>query len=289
MSSFLKKTKEFLEDVPFIGALMEQKPKVALIRMAGIIADSSQMRKSGISFEKYKKLIDKAFDLKPLKAVVLVINSPGGAPAQCSLITNKITRLSEEKEIPVFAFIEDVVASGGYWIACAAEEIYAQESSIVGSIGVISQGFGFEDFIAKHGVTRRIYTAGENKGFLDPFLPEDQKDIKRLQAIQTDIHDSFKNWVKNQRAERLNGSEKELMGGEFWAGNEAVKRGLIDGLGDYQTILEEKFGKDLRYIELEPDKGFLSGFVPSAKMSDTLVEQVLDEVETRSLWSRFGL
>jgi signal peptide peptidase SppA len=290
MKDILKKLKEYCEDAPVVGPLFDPKPKVVLIRMAGVIADSANMRKASISFEKYKKNIEKAFSMKPLKAVVLVINSPGGAPAQCSLITAQIRKLSEEKEIPVIAFVEDIAASGGYWLACAADEIYAQESSIVGSIGVISQGFGFEDFIAKHDIKRRVYAAGDNKGFLDPFLPEQEKDVKRLQAMQGDIHDSFKNWVKNRRAERLNGTDKELMNGDFWAGNEAAKRGLIDGLGDYISILEDKFGKDLRYVELSPDKGLLSGFMPMGAKADTnLVEMALETAETRSLWSRFGL
>ncbi|MEM6780401.1 MAG: S49 family peptidase [Pseudomonadota bacterium] len=286
----MEKLREYCSDIPGVNKVLEQKDKVAVIRMAGVIADTANMRRAGISYQKFTKLIDKAFDLKPLKAVALVINSPGGAPAQCSLITNKIRKLSEEKEIPVYAFVEDVAASGGYWIACAAEEIYVQESSVVGSIGVISVGFGFEDFIDKHNIKRRVHTAGADKSFLDPFKPEAEKDLKRLKALQTDIHDSFKKWVKARRGEKLNGTDKALMEGAFWTGTQAMEKGIVDGIGDVKTVMKDKLGEKIRFINIEPEKKLL-GALPfgAGDTQNNWVQMALDTAEDRATWSRYGL
>ena len=186
MKDHIRKAAKFLKSAPIIGGLFEKHPKVITIRFSGVIADNS-MKRGGISYAKYASLLDKAFDKHEISAVALIINSPGGAPAQTSLIANHIRRLSEEKDLPVYAFVEDVAASGGYWLACAADEIYAQSTSIVGSIGVISASFGFEDFIAKHDIHRRVHTSGKEKSFMDPFTPESKADLERLKSIQKDI------------------------------------------------------------------------------------------------------
>ena len=285
----MDKVRDYLKEVPYIGPLMEGKPKVAAIRMAGVIADAAMVRRAGISFTKYSKLIDKAFALPNLKAVALVINSPGGAPAQCSLITAQIRKLSEEKETPVYAFVEDVAASGGYWLACAANEIYAQETSIVGSIGVISSGFGLEDFIKRYDIHRRIYTAGRDKSFLDPFKPEKPEDVSRLRDLQENMHDSFKAWVRERREGKLNGSESELMEGAFWTGDDALARGLIDGIGTCRGVMKEKFGDDIKIVDLAAEKKWQIPFLPGAEGKADMVADAMAYAEDRAAWSRFGL
>lgn len=285
----MEKLREYCEDIPGVNVLLEQKDKVAVIRMAGVIADSAQMRKPGISHQKFTKVIDKVFGIKPLKAVALVINSPGGAPAQCSLITNQIRKLADEKEVPVYAFVEDVAASGGYWIACAADEIYVQESSIVGSIGVISAGFGFEDFIDKHNIKRRVHTAGADKSFLDPFQPEAEKDVKRLKSLQADIHDAFKKWVKERRGERLNGTDNTLLEGAFWTGTQAMEKGIVDGIGDLKSVMKDKLGEKIRFIDMAPEKKLLDTLPFSGEAKGNWVQMALETAEDRATWSRYGL
>ena len=194
------KTCDVIGNIPIIGGIFKPKPRVSVIRLSGVIADSGPGR-PGISHNKYEKYIEHAFDEFDLKAVLLVINSPGGSPAQSALIGDQIRRLSEEREVPVYAFVEDVAASGGYWLACAAEEIYANETSIIGSIGVISASFGFKELIEKHGVERRLHTSGKNKSFMDPFMAEKPADVKRLKELQWDLHETFIGWVKDRRGD----------------------------------------------------------------------------------------
>lgn len=282
--------KDFICDLPFIRDQVEVKPKVAVLRMAGVIADASQVRRAGINFEKFKKPIDKAFGVPGISAVALVINSPGGAPAQCALIAHHMRALSAEKEIPIYAFVEDVAASGGYWLACIGEEIYAQSTSIVGSIGVISGGFGFEDFIKRYDITRRVYTSGRDKSFLDPFKPEKSEDIARLKGIQRDMHEDFKAWVSERRGARLNGDEATLMEGAFWTGKQAAAYGLIDGVGSTETVMKEKFGEDTRFIEMTVEKKSLLSMLPlmgDAK-ADMMID-ALDALDAKTHWSRYGL
>lgn len=286
----MQKIKDFLCDLPFIRDQVESKPKVAVIRMAGIIADASQIRRAGINFEKFKKPIDKAFALPGLSAVALAINSPGGAPAQCSLIASHIRALADKKEIPVYAFVEDVAASGGYWLACIGDEIYAQSASIVGSIGVVSAGFGFEDFIRRYDVKRRVYTAGRDKSFLDPFKPEKADDITRLKKLQAAMHDDFKSWVNERRGERLGGDESELMEGAFWTGRRAEELGLIDGIGTLESVMKDRLGEDTRFIEIAAEKKSLISMLPMMgdARADMMVD-ALDAVDAKSHWSRYGL
>lgn len=278
-------------NAPVVGGFFKAKPKIAVIRMAGVIAAGSGKR-AGISHARFEKVIDEAFETHKLQGVALIINSPGGSPSQSALITSQIRRLAEKKEVPVYAFVEDVAASGGYWIACAADEIYAQESSVVGSIGVISAGFGFKNLIDKYGVERRVHTSGKDKGFLDPFQEEKPADVKRLKALQKDIHEQFKDWVRERRDGKLKTDEKDLFEGQFWTGNIGLEHGLIDGIGDYKTILKEKCGDDIRFKEYKADKSIVPGILggmsalglPSS-WSDDLVETI----EDRAIWGRYGL
>ncbi len=292
MNSIIEKALNCAKQLPVIGDMIEKRPKVTVLRFAGIIADGA-VRKSGISHHKYAKLIDKAFEKGPPQAVALVINSPGGAPAQTSLIASQIRRLAEDKEIPVYAFVEDVAASGGYWLACAADEIYAQECSIVGSVGVIYAGFGFEDFIAKHDIRRRVHTAGTDKSFMDPFVAEKPGDVKRLSAAQKHIHTAFKDWVKDRRGEALKGTDKTLFEGQFWTAGPALEKGLIDGVGDVRAFMRDKFGDTVRLIDLTPEVkipllGRLTG-LGRHNSGSGLSEELLDTLEGRALWGRFGL
>lgn len=281
---------DYLKQIPFVGEYLEPTDKVAVLRMAGVIADSSMMRRAGINYQKFREAIADAFEVKRLKAVALAINSPGGAPAQCSIISSMIKKLSEEKDIPVYAFVEDVAASGGYWLACIASEIYAQETSIVGSIGVISSGFGFDEFIKKHDIARRIHTSGRDKSFLDPFKPEKADDVSRLKSLQAGMHRSFKDWVIESRGGRLRGGEDELMEGAFWTGKDAVGFGLIDGIGDITTIMKNKFGEDVKFVDCSPEKkSFLASLLPFSTDSKLDMGAIVEAAEEKAIWGRFGL
>lgn len=286
----MQKLKDFICDLPFIRDQIEAKPKVAILRMAGVIADASQVRRAGINFEKFKKPIEKAFDVPGIGAVALVINSPGGAPAQCALISYYVRALSQEKDIPVYTFIEDVAASGGYWLACIGDEIYAQGTSIVGSIGVISGGFGLEDFIKRYDIKRRVYTAGRDKSFLDPFRPEKAEDIARLKSIQRAMHDDFRAWVHERRDQRLNGDDNELMEGAFWTGRQALDLGLIDGLGMVDSVMKEKFGEETRFIDITVEKKSLLSMLPlMGEARGDMMLDALDAIDAKTHWSRYGL
>ena len=219
--------------------------------------------------------------------MALAVNSPGGAPVQAALIAGRIRALSEEKEIPVYAFCEDVAASGGYWLACAAEEIYAHPASIVGSIGVISAGFGFPGLLEKVGVERRVHTSGDKKGMLDPFQPEKPEDIERLRDIQEDIHEQFRDYVRVRRGDRLNGTDDVLFSGEFWTGRRARELGLVDGLGDLRTVMREKFGDkvDLKLVGGPRRFGLMRLF---GSRGD-LAADAIGAIDERLHWSRYGL
>lgn len=283
---------EYIKNIPWLGEYLEPTDKVAVLRMAGVIADSSMMRRAGVNYNKYKEAIADAFDVPRLKAVALIINSPGGAPAQCSIISFTIRTLAAEKSVPIYAFVEDVAASGGYWLACTAEEIFVQETSIVGSIGVISASFGFDRLIERHDIDRRIHTSGKDKSFLDPFRPEKADDVSRLKDIQVDMHRVFKDWVIEQRGGRLKGSEQELMEGGFWTGRRAVELGLADGIGAITDTMRARFGEDIRFVDCTPGKkGILSSLLPFANEGrmDIDLGQITEIAEERAAWGRFGL
>src|SRR6185295_15691782 len=206
-------------------------PVVPVVRLSGVIASGGLLGNRGLSIETVAPLLKRAFDTKGAKAVALTINSPGGSPAQSALIGQRIRLLAREKGVKVIAFVEDVAASGGYWLACAADEIIVDPNSIVGSIGVISAGFGFQDLIARFGVERRLHTSGERKSMLDPFRPETPEDVERLHRLQAEIHEGFKGWVRERRAGKLKGDDAMLFSGEFWTGRRGLDLGLVDGLG----------------------------------------------------------
>jgi signal peptide peptidase SppA len=294
--------KKFVAKLPFVR---KRGPLVAVVKLNGVITAEGRFGQ-GLCLNTMAGALKHAFDLPRLKAVALVVNSPGGSPVQSSLIFKRIRALADENGVPVFAFMEDVAASGGYYISVAADEIFADESSIVGSIGVVSAGFGFDKAIEKFGVERRIYTAGERKATLDPFQPENEEDIKRLLALQKEVHSTFKTVVKERRGERLTGSDEKLFSGEFWSGTQAVKLGLIDGIGDLRSVMRRRFGKKVRLVVVTQDRSWLkrrlSGLglkhsgtgastheATARSLGSALAGEMIGALEERSLWSRFGL
>jgi len=275
------------------GGWRPRRPLVAVIPLKGVIGSVARLR-SGLSLAGTARRIEHAFSARGLKAVALAINSPGGSPVQSAMIMARIRSLAEEKDVPVYAFAEDVAASGGYMLALAADEIYADESSILGSIGVISAGFGFTDLIARLGIERRVYTSGERKDMLDPFRPENPGDVERLKAIQKVIHGHFKELVKERRGRRLKGSARKLFSGEFWAGRQALDLGLIDGIGDMRTVMRARFGERVRFRVFAGDRGWLRRRLRPATEETPLAlgtwaEDLLTGLEARALWARFGL
>jgi signal peptide peptidase SppA len=225
--------------------------------------------------------------------VALSINSPGGSPVQSELIYNYIRELAEKNKIPVYTFAQDVSASGGYWLLLSGDEIYAHNSSIVGSIGVIFSSFGFVDLIKKIGVDRRIYTEGKNKAILDPFLPEEQANIEILKQAQKDIFDNFKDLVRKHRGGKLTKNEEEIFTGAFWAGKTALDLGLIDGIADMRKKMQEKFGEEVEFIEITTKKSFIKSLISEKSTgisgSGDLVAKVLNQIEERVSFGRFGL
>jgi signal peptide peptidase SppA len=276
-----------------IKKMREPAPVVGVLRLAGVIGQMGPMRK-GLSLASLAGSIERAFKLKHLKAVALAINSPGGSPVQSALIAGRIRALAEEKEVPVFAFAEDVAASGGYWLACAADEIFVNEASIVGSIGVISGGFGFPELLKKMGVERRLHTSGERKALLDPFSREKPEDVEHLKSIQGDIHDGFKAMVSERRADKLKADESELFSGAFWTGTTAVKMGLADGIGDLRGVMRERYGDKVKLRVVTADQPWLRrrlGFSgrASSGLAGDWAGDLLAAVEERMIWNRFGL
>lgn len=263
-------------------------PVVNHVVLHGAIGMGGPMRPA-LTIKSLNDLLERAFRRKGLAAVAITVNSPGGSPVQSALIYSRIRELAAEHKVPVIVFCEDVAASGGYWLACAGDEIYADESSVIGSIGVISAGFGFVDALSKLGIERRVHTAGESKSMLDPFQPERSEDVARLLAIQGDIHQSFKELVKNRRGAKLNEADAELFSGAFWTGRQALAKGLIDGIGHLHHTLKAKFGEKLVIRTLAPNPGWgLKRLGFSAQVTD-IPETLLETLETRALWSRFGL
>ena len=268
---------------------------VPVLRFTGPIGMATPLR-AGVSLAATASAIERAFTLSKLRSVAILINSPGGSPVQSSLIFKRIRQLAEEKGKKVYVFCEDVAASGGYYLAIAGDEIYADPSSIIGSIGVISQGFGFDKAIEKLGIDRRVYTSGHSKSTLDPFMPEQPEDVERLQAIQRDVHDVFIGIVKERRLGKLKALDSELFSGAFWSGPKAQELGLIDGISDLRSKMQQLHGADVRLRVVEPSKPGLLGRLrrlmpgtafdrPALAFADDLVSAI----ETRALWSRYGL
>ena len=262
-----------------------------MLRLAGVIGGLG-LRRGGMSLATLAPTIERAFALADGQAVALAINSPGGAPGQSALICERIRELAAEKNRPVMAFCEDVAASGGYWLACAGDEIFVNANSILGSIGVISAGFGFEEAILRLGIERRVHTKGEKKARLDPFQPETEDDVAWLGELQGQIHKNFKELVCERRAGKLVLPEDELFSGDVWVGQCAVAAGLADGVGSLRSVMRERFGERVRLVWVEPDRSWLSrrlalgsaGSEPAA-----WADALLDGIEARALWRRYGL
>jgi serine protease SohB len=264
--------------LPFLAS----RPTVPVIRLQGAILAGGR----GLDDCSLAPVIERAFTRGKPAAVALEINSPGGSPVQSSLIAARIRRLADEKGIPVLAFVEDVAASGGYWLACAADEIFVDRASVVGSIGVISAGFGLQDAIARIGVERRVHTAGRSKSQLDPFRPEQPEDVARLEAILAQMHNVFIDHVKSRRGARL-GDNPDLFTGEIWLGEQAVAEGLVDGIGHLAPVLRARFGDRLRIRRMGVRRSLWRRF--GMGLSSGLAAGLADELEERALLARYGL
>lgn len=268
--------------------LFRRGPVVPVVRLSGIIASGGLLGNRALSIESVAPLLKRAFDMRGAKAVALALNSPGGSPVQSALIAKRIRLLADEKGLKVIAFVEDVAASGGYWLACAADEILVDPHSIVGSIGVISTGFGFQDLIARIGVERRVHTSGERKAMLDPFRPEKPEDVERLHRLQAEIHDGFKDWVRQRRSDKLKGDDSVLFSGEFWTGRRGLELGLADGLGELRTTLQARYGAKVHLPMIGPRRRLLSRFGLGATL-EGIGPTTLAALEERLHWQRFGL
>src|SRR3954466_12041745 len=269
---------------------------VPVVRLSGVIGAVTPLR-PGLTLAGIAKTLERAFATKHAKAVALVINSPGGSPVQSRQIYLRIRQLAAEKKLPVLVFVEDVAASGGYMIACAGDEIFCDPSSILGSIGVVGGSFGFQDLIKRIGVERRLYTAGEHKAMLDPFLPEDPDDVARIKALQREIHAIFIALVKQSRGARLKGADDVLFTGEYWAGETSVSLGLADAIGDIRSVLRARYGDKVQMPVIAPPTGLLSGLLGrksgagSASSLDGfsgLPDEAISALETRAIWAKFG-
>jgi serine protease SohB len=270
-------------------------PIVPVVRLSGVIGFSTPL-KPGLTLAGVARMLDRAFAMRNIRAVALLINSPGGSAVQSHLIFKRIRALADEKKLPVIAFVEDVAASGGYMIACAADEIVCDLSSIVGSIGVVGGSFGFEKLIEKVGIERRLYTSGERKAMLDPFLPEKPEDVERLKAIQAEIHEMFIALVKTRRGDKLDSRETALFSGEYWTGQRGLKLGLVDAIGDLRGVLRERFGDKLRMPMVAERSSFgrrLLGMTESHSgllaNGSNFAEGLVSTLEARALWARYGL
>lgn len=291
MNTFLQDVKSYLP-----AALTKRAPLVPVLRFTGPIGVVTPLR-PGLTLSTSASAIDKAFTMSGAKAVAIQINSPGGSAVQSMLIYKRIRALAAEKDLKVYVFAEDVAASGGYFLALAGDEIYADPSSIIGSIGVITATFGVNELINRIGVQRRVYTAGESKDILDPFLPEKPSDVERIKALQQDVHQTFIDLVKTRRGVKLDKADVNLFTGEFWSGKRALELGLIDGLSDLRTRMREIYGDDVRLKLVMPSTswfrrrrsvfaeagGFEFGFTPGGFAAD-----LISAIEARALWSRFG-
>ncbi len=278
---------------PFLDRFIPQRfrksyPVVTHVTLSGAIGIGTPMRPA-LTFKSANTLLERAFGKKGIAAVAVSINSPGGSPVQSALIHTRIRELSAEHKVPVLVFCEDVAASGGYWLACAGDEIYADESSVIGSIGVISAGFGFVEALRKLGIERRVHTSGEAKSMLDPFKPERPEDVEHLLSLQADVHQSFKSLVKSRRGAKLSDADQEIFSGAFWSGRQALAKGLIDGLGHMHQVLRQKFGEKVVIRAVTAPQGFGLRRLGFGTQVPDFAASALDALETRALWSRFGL
>jgi signal peptide peptidase SppA len=271
-------------------------PVVPVVRLSGVIGIATPL-KSALTLATVARPLERAFGMRRARAVALQINSPGGSPVQSHLIYRRIRQLAAESGRPVIAFAEDVAASGGYMIACAADEIVCDPSSIVGSIGVVGGSFGFAKLIDKLGIERRLYTSGDHKAMLDPFLPEKPEDVERLKSVQREIHEGFIELVKRSRGARLKGPEKTVFSGEYWTGSKAIELGLADMIGDLRSTLRARFGENVLTPLISPARGWfgrVQAGVGAAGIEGLLrgagfAEEIISALEARALWARYGL
>jgi signal peptide peptidase SppA len=280
---------DFLAVLP-IERFRNPPPQVAVLRFDGLIGMRGPRN---LSLRRFASAIEKAFSLRNLKAVAIAINSPGGSPVQSSLLFRRLRQLAAEKDVPVIAFAEDVAASGGYWLALAADEVFAEDTSLLGSIGVITGSFGFADVLRKVGVQRRVYTAGDNKSLLDPFLAEDPKGVERLTALQRDMHETFKDMVRARRGAKLHSDESVLFTGDVFTGRRALELGLIDGIGDLRGVMRQRYGENVKLRAIEPERRRFSlagrlGFTRRPDLGDVAAD-LLARLEEQLIWARFGL
>ena len=282
--------REFLKWLP-IERLRNPPPVVAVVRLDGVIGP--RQWRTAMSLASHAAALERAFAISRLSGVALAINSPGGSPVQSALLFRRIRQLAEEKGVPVFAFAEDVAASGGYWLALAGDEIYAEEASLLGSIGVVSAGFGVARLIDRLGIERRLHTAGERKSLLDPFLPEDPADVARLSELQQDIHETFKAHVRRRRLGKIDAEDETLFSGEVLTGRMALARGLIDGIGDLRSVMRARFGDNVRLVPVATERRRRWWMPRPRRFVErdlwTPVADVIGWLEARALWARFGL
>jgi len=282
--------REFLKWLP-IERLRNPPPVVAVVRLDGVIGP--RQWRTAMSLASHAAALERAFAMSRLSGVALAINSPGGSPVQSALLFRRIRQLAEEKGVPVFAFAEDVAASGGYWLALAGDEIYAEEASLLGSIGVVSAGFGVARLIDRLGIERRLHTAGERKSLLDPFLPEEPADVARLSELQQDIHETFKAHVRRRRLGKINAEDETLFSGEVLTGRMALARGLIDGIGDLRSVMRARFGDNVRLVPVATERRRRWWMPRPRRFVErdlwTPVADLIGWLEARALWARFGL
>ena len=274
-----------------IERLWSRSPVVAVLRFEGVIM--SRPRRDGVSLASHAAAIERAFCVSYLVAVAVVVNSPGGSAVQSALLFRRIRELAEEKQVPVIAFAEDVAASGGYWLALAGDEIFSEETSILGSIGVVSASFGFAQLIERLGVERRLHTAGERKSLLDPFLPQNPADVERLAVLQQDIHRAFKEHVQRRRAGKIDVTDESLFNGDVLTGRMALDRGLVDGIGDLRGVVRERFGAKVKLRPFPSERRrwpLLWRRLPfTAREPGAAIADLAEWIEARILWASFGL
>lgn len=263
--------------------------RVAVVRLDGPIGMPG-MGRHGVTTETFEPILKRAFGAEHLRAVVILINSPGGSPAQSEYIAERIRQLSSEKGVPVLAFCEDIAASGAYWIACAADEIYAAHTSLIGSIGVVSSGFGLVEVMDRLGVERRLYTAGENKARLDAFSPERPEDVEWLRGLQSQLHGEFIDWVRQRRGRKLTASDDVLFTGDVWIGTRAAEVGLVDGVGVMRSVIAERY-PDAEICPIEAPKPLLArvvgGQISLAGTTEQVVSGLIGALDRSSI-THFG-
>ena len=284
---YIKNTiRDLIAKLPF-ERFRNPSPVIGVLRLDGVIGRSAGPGRPGLSLDSHERAIAKVFSRRNLMAVALVINSPGGSPVQSALIAKYIRGCAEEREIPVVSFCEDVAASGGYWLACAGDEIFADANSIIGSIGVISAGFGFADLIERFGIERRVYSTGQRKGMLDPFKDENSEDVDRLRELQEDIFENFKSYVCERRGERLKASDDALFSGDIWTGNKAVEIGLIDGLAEVRSEMRHRYGDKVKFCKIGVRPGIINRLRGGTSSIDA--GDLVAAIDDWALWKRYRI